>query len=414
MTGDRLRVLVLARSYPNPVLPQLGLWTEQPTVRLAELCDVRVVSPVPWCPPMLERGPLRQYARFRRVPRTEVRNGVEVAHPRMPAGPGTLLYPLDARAYAVGVTGVAERMHRAAPFDLVHAHFVYPDAVVASRLSARFGVPFVFTEHAPWTGWLDRRGVAPQALPAARAAAAILAVSTSVERTIRAYAGDAPRVEVVPVGVDVERFRPRPEVERVPGQILFVGFVNYVKGVDVLLDAMARLAASGGPGRLLLVGGSFYRNTRLQEERLREHARTLGLGDRVAFLGRRSPDEVAMLMAASEVVVLPSRAESFGAVLVEALACGTPVVATRCGGPEDIVTDGVGELVPVGDAEALAAALARVLAEPGRLDPARLRAHAVARFGWDGIVRRTFELYEDVTGRRPAAVGDQALAAGGR
>lgn len=389
-------MLVLSRAYPNEVLPTLGLWVEQPTVRLAETCDVRVVSPVPWCPPLPEAGPLAQYARFRRVSRSEHRNGIEVQHPRFVVGPGTSLYPLEARAYDLGVRRTVERLHRERPFDLIHAHFIYPDGVVAHRLSQRLEIPFVVSEHAPWTGWLDRRGVARQALPAARAAAAILAVSTSVERSIRSYAGNQPRVEVVPVGVDGGRFRLRPDLERRADQILFVGFLNYVKGVDVLLRAVRLLADHGLPGRVLFVGGSFYRNTRLQEEKLRALAARLELGDRVAFLGRRLPGEVAALMAESAVVVLPSRAESFGAVLVEALACGTPVVATRCGGPEDIVTPDVGVLVPVDDVQALANALTAVLDDGERYRPESLRESAVRDFGWPSLVERILDVYEDV------------------
>ena len=107
-------------------------------------------------------------------------------------------------------------------------------------------------------------------------------------------------------------------------------------------------------------------------------------------------DEVARLMAESAVVVLPSRAESFGAVLVEALACGTPVVATRCGGPEDIVTPEDGELVPVGDADALADAVATVLRDTGRFRPEELRERALERFGWPTVVRRTTAVYGEV------------------
>jgi glycosyltransferase involved in cell wall biosynthesis len=141
------------------------------------------------------------------------------------------------------------------------------------------------------------------------------------------------------------------------------------------------------------VGGGFYRDTLVQEQKLREQAVALGLGDRVTFLGRQPPAEVARLMAESAVVVLPSRAESFGAVLVEALACGTPVVATRCGGPEDIVNDAVGKLVPVGDPEALTEALAVVLADPAHFDPNLLRRYAVENFDWDPIVDRVHDVY---------------------
>src|SRR5581483_5626385 len=178
-------------------------------------------------------------------------------------------------AYEAGVRRTAERLNRDRPFDLIHAHFIYPDGVVASRLARRWGIPFVVTEHAPWTGCLDRLGISRQALPAARGSAAILAVSSAVEQTIRRYAGPEPRVEIVPMGVDTELFRPGPERDRKRDQILFVGFINYVKGIDVLLEAMARIAREGGPGRLLLVGGAFYRNTRLQEEELRGLAGSL-------------------------------------------------------------------------------------------------------------------------------------------
>jgi glycosyltransferase involved in cell wall biosynthesis len=389
---------VLARSYPNGVLPSLGLWTERPTVLLRELgFDMRVISPVPYCPPLPLLGPLRQYARFRSIARHEVREGVDVLHPRFLVGPGTMLYATEPAAYHRGVAREADRLRAQRPFDLIHAHFIYPDGAVAHRLASRWGIPFVVTEHAPWTGWLDRRGVARAALPAARAASAIMAVSSSVERTIRAYAGEAPRVEVVPVGVDTARFVPR-DAPRLDDQILFAGFLNYMKGIDVLLDAMAILRDQGRPGRLVLVGGSFYRNTRKQEDALRRRADELGLGDRVTFAGQKPQEEVAGMMAESAVVVLPSRAESFGAVLVEALACGTPVVATRCGGPEDIVSPHVGRLVPVGDAAALASALADVLADPTLRDRAALRRYAVERFSWGRVVGETLSVYRAAVG----------------
>lgn len=388
----RLRVLVLSRSYPNPVLPTLGPWVEQPTSRLLRHVELRVVSPVPWCPPLPDVGPFAQYARFRRVPRHELRLGVDVLHPRFPSGPGTSLYALEAGAYAAGVVRAVDRLRREFRFDLIHAHFIYPDGAVAHRLSRRYGVPFVVTEHAPWSGWLDRLGVGRQALPAGAAAAKIMTVSTYVRATVHERIPGA-RVEVIPVGVDLDLFVPAPEERRRRDLVLFVGFINLNKGVDVLLEAMRTLAARSVPARLVLVGGAHYRNTRVQEERLRRDAAALGLGDRIAFTGKLAQSEVARLMAESAVVVLPSVAESFGAVLVEALACGTPVVATRCGGPEDIVVGDVGTLVPVGDADALADALAETLASGSRVPPDRLRAYASERFGWERIVDRIAEVY---------------------
>jgi glycosyltransferase involved in cell wall biosynthesis len=185
---------------------------------------------------------------------------------------------------------------------------------------------------------------------------------------------------------------------RDPDRILFVGFVNYMKGIDVLLRAMRLLVERGSNARLVLVGGAHYRNTLRQERELRGLANDLALTGRVTFAGRKPPGEVARLMAESAVVVLPSRAESFGAVLVEALACGTPVVATRCGGPEDIVDDEVGLLVPPDDASALADGIDHVLGNRDRYQAAALRERALARFATEVVTAQVAAVYDEVVG----------------
>lgn len=394
--GRTLRVLVLARAYPNNLLENFGLWTERPTVGVAERCDVRVVSPVPYCPPLPAVGPLREYTRFRQIGVREVRRGIEVLRPRFVVGPGRSLHRLEARAYHSGIRRSVDRLRETFPFDLVHAHFMYPDGVVAARLSRRYGVPFVVTEHAPWVNPRVMR----VAVPAAQEAASLMVPSRHVRDTVMRFARGSVRVRVVPVGVDEQLFRLLdPREQREDDRILYVGLIRPVKGIDVLLEAMRLLKGRGKPGRLLLVGGSFYRRTRLHDERLRSLATEIGVDDVVTFAGPLPQEEVARLMRRSAVVVLPSRAESFGAVLVEALASGTPVVATRCGGPEDIVNDDVGVLVEKEDPRALADAISSILDGRRRFDPVALRAYAVERFSWSRHVDQVYEAYLDaVTG----------------
>jgi teichuronic acid biosynthesis glycosyltransferase TuaC len=394
----RLRVLVLARSYPNNVFPNLGLWTARLTERVAETQKVHVVSPVPYFPPLPDFGRLEEYTRFRRVDRRELRHGVDVVRPRFLVGPGSLLYRFEATAFAVAARAVARRIHEATPLDLVHAHFVYPDGAAGHVIARELGVPLVITEHAPWTGWLERPGVRGPALAAAHGAARLIAVSRYVRGSIAAYTGDADRVTVIPNGVDPLVYGISPDAERNPRQILYVGLINYNKGIDILLESMRGVLDQIPDARLLLVGGSFYRNTRLQREALVRYANDLALGDRVSFLGPRPQAEVAALMAKSAVVVLPSRAESFSSVLIEALACGTPVVASRSGGPEDIVDEAVGALVPVEDRAALTRALVGVLTGARRYDPDVLRQYALSNFGWESVSARTLQVYREVTG----------------
>jgi teichuronic acid biosynthesis glycosyltransferase TuaC len=389
-----LNVLVLSRIYPNNVLPLSGLWVEGLTSALRRLCEVRVVSPVPYCPPVPNGV---SYGRYRQIPRRDRVSGIEVSDPRFLTGPARTLDPIEAASYYWGVRGDIARLRRDFPFDVIHAHFAYPDGAVAARLGHRYEVPVLITEHAPWVPWMVAEPVVrAQAVRASRKAAFHIAGSRFVRATIAQFTGDSDRLRTIPIGVDGQLFVPPPdESARDPDQILYVGRIHSIKGVDVLLRAMRVLVERRPSTRLTLVGGGFiYRGYQRQEEALRRLASELRLDGHIEFVGGRPPKEVAAWMQRSAVLVLPSRAEAFGAVLVEALACGTPVVATRCGGPEDVVADRVGRLVPSDDEEALAGAIEDVLANRDRYDPGQLRAYALEGFSWDTIARRTLALYE--------------------
>jgi glycosyltransferase involved in cell wall biosynthesis len=166
-----------------------------------------------------------------------------------------------------------------------------------------------------------------------------------------------------------------------------------------LLAAMKILLRHRPSAKLVLIGGTFYRAKQRLADGMVALARDLGLNGQVQFLGARKPADIARYMHESSVLVLPSRSESFGCVLVEALACGTPVVATRCGGPEDIVHDGVGRLVAPEDETVLAAAILDVLSRREEFDPARLRAYALENFSWERVAEQTVDVYHDLLER---------------
>lgn len=393
-----LKVLVLSRNYPNNVTATSGLWVEGLVRHVSRLCEVHVVAPVPYCPPS---PAFVSYTRFRHILPQQHVNGVEVWHPRFLTGPGYVLHSFEASTYYWGVRHHIEQLCRKFPFDLIHAHFSYPDGVVAARLGQDYHVPVVITEHAPWLPWMeDYPLVCRQAVWASRACVFHIAVSRSVRNTIAHFTGESDRLQVIPIGVDGSIFAPiydgsKPD----PNQILYVGRIHRIKGIDILLTAARQLANRRPEIRVVFVGGSLLsRHYRLQEERLRRLARELHLEGQVEFVGAKPPQEVAALMRKSALLVLPSRAESFGAVLVEALACGTPVVATRCGGPEEIVTDGVGILVPPQNEDALADGIEHVLQHRGRYDPACLRAYALQHFSWERVANETVDLYREAIG----------------
>ncbi len=396
----RRRVLLLSRNYPNAALPELGLWVEGLVRHAIPRCDPRVIAPVPYWPPV--PGPA-DYVRFRRVPRVTWLHGVPVWHPRFVTGPGYSMHALEAGSMYWSVRRWAARIHAAAPVDLVHAYFAYPDGVVAARLGADLRCPVLITEQASWRPWMDDYPrVRRQAMRAVATARYVIAPSRAARADIAHFVGESAHLRVIPNGVDAQLFAPLPPGRAPdPDRIVYVGFLKHVKGVDVLLRAMAILGGTRRQARLVLVGGSFYRAARAEAAGFRALARSLGLDGRVEFAGVKSPAEVAAHMRESAVLVLPSRRETFGSVLVEALASGTPVVATRCGGPEDIVTGAVGHLVDREDPAALAGAIEDVLAHRDRYDPASLRAYALERFAWDRVVARTVALYDEAIAAGP-------------
>ena len=416
LDAPALRVLVLTRNYPNNGLPFLGLWAQRLVHAVTRFADAKVVAPVPYVPPLVSRF-APYYARYADVPAQRWDGPVEVFHPRLLTGPGQSLYAFEAASYAQAVLPTVHRLRRHFPFDVIHAHFTYPDGVAAALLGRLYGVPVVITEHALWLPWMRQQPlVRYQATWAARACSAHIAVSQAVRDHIGQVTGHPDKVEVIPNVVDGTVFAPAAGQQRVPGQILFVGIVRHAKGVDVLLEALRELRQQRPAVQLKVVGDPFYRAYQQEAERLGRLAEKLGVADCVDVVGRKSPAETAQLMSESQVVVLPSRRESFGTVLIEALACGTPVVATRCGGPEDVVTPAVGRLVTPDDATALAAAIAGVLDTPQTYAPDALRRYALAQFGAPVVAHKLGSEYAAVVGpavrldvhTRLAASADQA------
>jgi glycosyltransferase involved in cell wall biosynthesis len=393
----RPRVLVLSRNYPNPAMPTLGLWVRRMVEAGRDVADATVVAPVPWVPPI----PLPDdYRRHRRVPDVETSDdGTPVHHPRVPLLPGSRFQALESHLFLPALRKRVGRLHRRAPFDLIHAHFIHPDGVIAARLGRELGIPVVTTEHAHWIPWMESRPATWRRVRAAlEGIDTVTAVSEGVRAGIERLTGGRVRTEVLPNVLDDEVFTTAPGSFD-PARILFVGVIRRVKGFDVLLDALARIAGSLPDARLQVVGDPFYRSYRKDFDDAMARAAELGLTDRVELCGALDPAGVAEAMRRAAVLVVPSRRESFSSVTVEALACGTPVVATRCGGPETILTPDTGVLVEPGDATALAHAVTDVLARRGDFVPERLRRHAVERYGRAAARERLRDLYERVGGR---------------
>ena len=298
-------------------------------------------------------------------------------------------------------------------YDLIHAHY-WLSGIVGDALRCRWDVPLLMTFHtlAQAKNSVARsasENEATQRIVAERrlmhSVDAVMAFNPQEKAEMTWYYRAEPgKVCVVPAGVDTTRFRPgdRAEARRLldlpPDDpvILFVGRIDPIKGIDVLVDALCGLRSEmwlTAPPRLLLVGGG---EGEPAFETLIARASEYNLLDRIDFVGSVPHTDLPNYYRAADVVAVPSFYESFGLVAVEAMSCGTPVVASRAGGLAFTVDDGqTGYLVPHNDPDALAARLYAVLTDP--LLRARFGAQATVaaqRFAWPVVASRVVHVYD--------------------
>jgi D-inositol-3-phosphate glycosyltransferase len=297
------------------------------------------------------------------------------------------------------------------PYDLLHSHY-WLSGSVALRLKERWGVPHVtmfhtlgevknrarITEHeAPLRIRVEHR--------LAREADRVVCASQHERHLLaRLYDADPDRIAVVPCGVDLDLFRPQDgeAARRALGYsderiILFVGRIEPLKGIDILINAAAQLAEDSDC-YVLIVGGD--RGSRRQVSRLQGLASDLGIGERVCFLGVVDHEKLPLYYSAADVCVVPSFYESFGLVALEAMACGTPVVASRVGGLTGTVRDGeTGYLISWRCPEPFAERLELLLGnEALRRRFGEAAREVVERYRWANVAEAIAALYQELLG----------------
>jgi len=315
-----------------------------------------------------------------------------------------------------------------ARYDLIHGHY-WLSGRLATLFQDHWRVPVVAMFH---TLAALKNRVAQDAVELEQqirvdierrtmATADRIVAATEIDRShmLDAYGANPRKIVVVPGGVNLDVFQAgaqwmaRRELGLGPEPtLLFVGRIQRLKGIDVLLRAAATLRNDLPGLRVLVVGGSHdtsgdqpAEETR-ELERLRAIVEELGLSDSVRFVGGVEQSRLALYYRAADLTVMPSTYESFGLVAVESMACGTPVVASRVGGLATIVRDGEnGALVPWRDPRLFAERIGPILTNASLADRLRSGALETARhYGWDGVAERTLAVYDDLLGQRISRV----------
>jgi teichuronic acid biosynthesis glycosyltransferase TuaC len=384
-----MRILTLSTLFPAETRPNFGIFVERQTAALAALpdFDVTVINPIGVAPWPLSLSPGQRV--LSKLPPQENWHGLDVYRPRFMAIPrigGRLNPAMIARS----ILPVARRLHAENPFDLIDAEFFYPDGPAAARLSQTLGIPFTIKARgADIHHWGHQAGCARQLISAAEKAAGLLAVSGALKADMSLLGIDANKITVHYTGLDQSRFVPRNRASEkaklgIMGPlILSVGALIPRKNQALLIETMTRL-----PDATLMLAGHGP-----SEAAYRNLAVTLGVSERVRFMGSVAHDDLAALYAAADIMALVSESEGLANAWVEALACGTPIVASDVGGIRELMKSSDAGRIVERDPDAIAAAVADLLANPSQREAV---AAYVSEFSWDENARTLAAFFEAI------------------
>jgi len=380
--GELPPIVVVTTFFPNAAFPHRTVFVRNLVRAMGKRAEVEVIAPVPYAPPAVG---VARWQKLRTVAREEQSDGLTIAHPRYVAVPG--VDALSGITYALSIGRLLRQRRRARGPFLLHVHCAYPDGVGVAHVARRLGLPYVITAHGSDINvYAQKKLLRPQIRAAFAGARGVVAVSRALEAKIGELNAGMPLLRIPCAGFDPALFTPRDGaaaraklgIDRDARVVLFVGNLVAVKAVDVLLQAWAALGDARA--RLVIVGDGVDRAA------LETQARAL---PNVTFLGAIPQADVAGWFGVANVLVLPSRHEGMPNVVVESLASGVPVVASRVGGIPELVDEGTnGLLVEPGNAPALAQALTSALGRDWNRETIRASA---AHLTWDALAAKNLE-----------------------
>ncbi|MES2152918.1 MAG: glycosyltransferase family 4 protein [Pseudomonadota bacterium] len=386
-----MKLLTFSTLFPNAQRPNHGIFVETRLRYLVASGNVesRVIAPIPWFPFTHPR--FGDYASFAQVPKSDTRHGIEVVHPRyfLPPKVGMTAAPF---LLAHAVKPVIGRMiDDGYDFDLIDAHYFYPDGVAAVLLGKYFNKPVVVTSRGSDINVLPHYYLPKKMIVwAARRAAGLITVCNALKTEMMLLGIDPTRITPLRNGVDLQRFQP---IDRAAGRValglnqftlLSVGHLEPHKGHDLAITALATL-----PDVSLLIAGRGPARPMLEAL-----VQRLGLADRVTFLGAVPQIELRNYYGAADALVLASSREGWANVLLESMACGTPVIASNVSGTPEVVTSpDAGVLMRERSASGLAEALGALRANYPSHQDTRLYAE---KFSWDATTEGQITLFENI------------------
>ncbi len=396
---ERIELLLITTLFPNSQEPNRGIFNYHLVKELQDWCNVTVIAPIPWFP---KANFLRHFSNWHRTSQLrgkEQIRGIDVYHPRYLAIPKLSGF-LRALSLYFTLERVIRKIRGERSFDLINAHWIFPDGVAAVKVSKKLRLPIIVTGHGTDVNlYLTYSLRRVQIRDALQKTDVVSVVSPELKKKIVELSISEHKVRVIPNGVDSERFTPTDKAScrrrlGLPSDrkiVLFVGKLDTVKGIEYLLEATAEIRAACQNLFIAIVGdGPLYQS-------LIRKTQELDLTGLVTFFGAKPHEEIPLWMNSCDLFCLPSLREGWPCVIMEALACGKPVVASRVGGVPEIVNEKNGFLVEPRNSKDLAQGIERALERSWDI---REILTTVNGFSWKASAQEYHAMYHELLDAR--------------
>jgi glycosyltransferase involved in cell wall biosynthesis len=390
-----IKILTFSTLFPNSVSPSHGVFVETRLRHLLASGEVsaRVLAPVPWFPS--SNPAFGQYAKFASVPREEVRFGMKVEHPRYFLPPKVGMTPAPLLLALSASSSIKKMLAAGEDFDLIDAHYFYPDGVAAVMLGKWFNKPVVITARGTDISLIPHYTLPRKMiLWAAKHAAGMITVCQALKDEMVSLGLPEKNIVALRNGVDLDLFQPcdrqaeRARLNLTRPTLLSVGHLIPRKGNELIIRAMPQL-----PDTDLLIAGDGP-----EKAMLTALAAELGVAERVRFTGVLAQTELRSYYGAADALVLASSREGWANVLLEAMACGTPVVASNVWGtPEVVATSDAGVLMPTRTPEGIASGVKTLFDNYPKHIATRRYAE---KFSWSDTTAGQLTLFKEILERR--------------
>ena len=358
-------ILVFSTLFPSSSQPNAGVFIRERMFRVGQHLSLSVVSPIAWFPLQHLIRLIKPHFRPS-VAIKEVQQGINVYHPKFFSIPG-VLKRFDGLFLALSTYQYVKKMHQEKPIDIVDAHFAYPDGYAATLIGKWLNIPVTITLRGTEKRHLDS-ALKKQVLKALDNATQVFSVSDSLKQLAISAGAQEQKIRVVGNGVDTHKFYPLAKSEmratlnlaEDAKVLVTVGGLVERKGFHRVIDCLPSLISHFPTLKYLIVGGASAEGN--WEEKLKQQVKDLNLESHVIFLGPQPPDKLKNILSAADIFVLATRNEGWANVLLEAMACGLPIVTTDVGGNAEVVcSEKLGTIVPFCDEASLNKAIHEAL-----------------------------------------------------